>query len=266
MIKRSEFVGTAAGAVLAGPALASAAVNATDPIADNDPDIIVEHISLDRDGFSVPAYTARPKNENAATPGVVVVLHIWGVDAQIRDTVRRFAKAGFAASAPDIFARSHPPSGDGQTDYTIFRPFAQALKDEQVDGDLRAAAQWLHAQHPQNKVGITGFCMGGAIALRQAVSNAAVFSADAPFYGRVEGLDPKSVHVPVCGSYGGKDTGIPAADVRAFFDALTVPHDLTIYPQAGHAFFDHTRASWVAGAAADAWQRTIAFFTKYLSA
>ncbi|HET7814543.1 MAG TPA: dienelactone hydrolase family protein [Candidatus Baltobacteraceae bacterium] len=264
MLKRSEFVGTAAGAALAVPALAQAAAAQLDPIPENNPDITVSRPTLDRDGFALPAYAAQPKNATAATPGVVVVLHIWGVDEQIRDTVRRFAKAGFAAIAPDLFARSHPPSGDGATDYTVFAPLAKALKQPEVDGDLRAAALWLKAAHPQSKIGVTGFCMGGAIALRQAIDNADVFSADAPWYGKVEGLDPAQIKIPLCGSYGGKDTGIPADGVHAFFNALSVPHEVVVYPQAGHAFFDHTRSSWVQSASEDAWNRVTAFFAKYL--
>jgi carboxymethylenebutenolidase len=54
--------------------------------------------------------------------------------------------------------------------------------------------------------------------------------------------------------------------VRAFFAALKQPHDLKIYDEAGHAFFDDTRSSFVASAAADSWARTLAFFDKYLSA
>lgn len=264
MLKRSEFVGTAAGAALAVPVLTQAAAVQLDPVPENDPAIAVMRTTLDREGFALPAHAAQPKNATAQTPGVVVVLHIWGVDEQIRDTVRRFAKAGFAAIASDLFARSHPPSGDGATDYTVFAPFAKALKTPEVDGDLRAAAQWLKAAHPQSKIGITGFCMGGAIALRQAIDNADVFAAGAPWYGRVEGLDPAKIRIPVCGSYGGKDKSIPADQVQAFFNALTVPHEVEIYQQAGHAFFDHTRSSWVQSAAEDAWSRTTAFFAKYL--
>lgn len=266
-INRIEFVGIAAGAAAIGSTLSAAAeaAAALDPVPENDPAITVSRVQLPRDGFGLPAYTAAPKNANAATPGVVVVQHIWGVDASIRDTVRRFAKAGFAAIAPELFARQHPPSGDGATDYKQFVPIVQKLKDSEVDGDLRAGALWLKGAHPQAKVGVTGFCMGGAIALRQAIANGDVFSADVAWYGRVAGLDPSKFHIPIGGNYGEKDDSIPAAGVRAFADALTVPHDIVEYPQAAHAFFDHTRSSWVQSAAEDAWARTIAFFTKYLN-
>ena len=233
-------------------------------IGEDDPAIAVQRVELRRPDTVLPAYTAAPRAARPNTPGVVVVMHIWGVDEQIRETVRRFAKAGFAAIAPDLFARTGAPDGDGQTDYTKFRPHAEKLRKEQVDGDLRAAALWLQSAHPQGKVGVAGFCMGGAVALRQAIDNDDVFSADAVWYGKVAGIDPTKIRMPLVGSYGEKDTGIPPDEVRAFRKVLRTQNDIVIYPTSGHAFCDHTRESYVAPAAADSWRRTLAFFTKYL--
>ncbi len=105
--------------------------------------------------------------------------------------------------------------------------------------------------------------MGGHIALLAAIDTDRLFAAVFPFYGSVDGVKPDAVHVPVCGSYGGRDTSIPAADVRAFAAALRVPNDVRIYDEAGHAFFDDQRASYVATAAEDAWKRTLVFLEKY---
>ncbi len=234
------------------------------PVPQDDPAIEVTSVDLRRPDGVLPAYAARPRAARANTPGVVVVMHVWGVDEPIRDVVRRFAKAGFAAIAPDLYARFGAPSGDGETDYTMLRPFAEKLSDAQVDGDLRAAALWLKTAHPQGRVGVTGFCMGGAIALRQALDNDDVFAAAAVWYGKVSGVDAACIRMPIAGSYGEKDTSIPADTVRAFRKVLRAPNDVAIYPTSGHAFFDHTRPSYVAPAAEDAWRRTTAFFTKYL--
>ncbi|MBV9269825.1 MAG: dienelactone hydrolase family protein, partial [Candidatus Eremiobacteraeota bacterium] len=158
-----------------------------------------------------------------------------------------------------------PPSGDGATDYRAFQPLAAKLDPAQVDAALQAAAADIKSVFPKGKQGIWGFCMGGKIALKQAVAHPETYSAAAIFYGAVAGTDPKAMKVPMVGNYGEKDTGIPAADVRAFADALTVPHDIKVYPEAGHAFFDDQRASYVDSAATDAWRRTIAFLGKYLA-
>ncbi|MBV8639727.1 MAG: dienelactone hydrolase family protein, partial [Candidatus Eremiobacteraeota bacterium] len=116
------------------------------------------------------------------------------------------------------------------------------------------------SKSPQCKLGVTGFCMGGHLALIQSLDNADVFDAVAPFYGAVKDIDPTEIHIPVCGSYGEKDHSIPADDVRAWRAQLRVANDVRIYPTAGHAFFDDTRSSYVPSAADDAWKRTIAFF------
>lgn len=86
----------------------------------------------------------------------------------------------------------------------------------------------------------------------------------APFYGAVKDIDPTEIHIPVCGSYGEKDTSIPAEDVRTWRSALRVPNDIRIYGSAGHAFFDDTRSSYVASAADDAWKRVLAFYKDQL--
>ena len=72
--------------------------------------------------------------------------------------------------------------------------------------------------------------------------------------------------MPVCGSYGARDTSTPAEDVRAFRDALRVPNDIRVYNSAGHAFFDDQRASYSPAAAVDAWKRTLDCFKLYLEA
>lgn len=271
-VRRATFVGVtaaaAAGSAVLGTAFAQSDFGKPHPpiVSENDPAIVVEHVELQTADGAIPAYAATPKGATATTPGVVVVMAIWGVDTSIRDVVRRFAKAGFAAIAPDLYSRLGAPSGDGATDFSVFPPFAQKLQRPQTASDLKAAAQWLKARHSGARLGVTGFCMGGTIALRQAIDNADVFSADAVWYGKVADIDPAAIHMPMLGNYGERDTGIPADGVRAFQAKLQVPNDIVIYADAGHAFFDDQRRSYVPDAAEDAWRRTLAFFTKYLKA
>jgi len=266
---RRVFVGISAAATLSASTVTAGAQQQLGKphaplVPEDDPAIAFDRVEVKLPDAIVPAYAAWPARAKPGTPSVVVIMHVWGVDATIRDTVRRYANAGFAAIAPDLYARFGAPNGDGATDYTIFRPFSQKLDRQQYAGDIRAAAAWLAAKFPGTKTGITGFCMGGRIAMLAATDNADVLLAVAPFYGPLKDVDPKELRVPVCGSYGARGTGIPPDEVRAFFAALTVPNDLRIYDDAGHAFFDDTRPSYVADAAADAWKRTIAFFETYL--
>lgn len=286
---RRAFVGISGGTVLAAGTIAQALGQAAElgkthpPIVpEDDPAIDQGWIALTRPDKTIRAYQAAPKNAGPDTPGVVVVMHIWGVDTLIRDVVRRFAKEGYAAIAPDLYDRYGALSADGETDYKPFAAFAGKLNDAQVDGDVRAGAEVLRSKHPRGKIGVTGFCSGGAITLRQAVDGAGVFSAAAVWYGKVrystasgEGsndgpITPMAlayadeIHIPLAGNFGERDTSIRADDVRALAKRLSVPNDIKVYPEAGHAFFDDQRSSYVASAASDAWTRTLAFFAKYL--
>jgi carboxymethylenebutenolidase len=288
-ISRALFVGLSSAALAAAGSVTRALADGTKLgaphpplVSEDDPAITHARPSLERPGGDIDAYAAMPAGRVASTPGVVIVQHVWGVDAQIRDVVRRFAKSGFVAIAPNLYARQHAPSGDGSTDYKTFGPFAKALVDDQVDGDLQAAAAWIR-QTPDSststavKVGLIGFCMGGTIALRNSV-HSPTFTAVSVFYGKIRQTADAAaaatdtslayvakVNMPVCGSFGARDTGIPTADVTALQARLTVPNDIKVYDEAGHAFFDDTRPSYVATAAADAWSRTLAWFGKYVA-
>ncbi|HUN29241.1 MAG TPA: dienelactone hydrolase family protein, partial [Alphaproteobacteria bacterium] len=266
MMNRREFTGLATGAAATASVSAHAAAQsgfgAPHPpiVPENDPAITVDRPQLRRPDGVVNAYAAVPKQVRANTPGVVLVMAIWGVDDQLRDTVRRFAKAGFACIAPDLYSRMGAPSGDGSSSIETFKPFSAQLQRKQYNGDLRAAGLNLLSRSPNCKLGVAGFSTGGHLALIQALDNSDVFDAAAPFYGAIKDIDPTEVHVPVCGSYGEKDVSIPAEEVRAWRTALRVPNDIRLYGSAGHAFFDDTRSSYVPSAADDAWKRVLAFF------
>ncbi len=237
-------------------------------VPEDDPDISASRPQLHpAAGGPIQAYAAEPRSKHAANPGVVVIQAIWGVDSQLRDVVRRFAKAGYIAIAPALYSRLNPANGDGATDISAFRPLAQQMNEQGfVPTDVAAAHDWIAAQSFKAKIGITGFCMGGGIVLKEVVATS-IFAAAAPFYGAVEPIldQANAIKTPLLGSYGARDTSISPRDVTAFFSHVTPPHDLKIYDEAGHAFFDDTRESYVASAASNAWRRTLAWFHAYLS-
>lgn len=221
-------------------------------------------IEIERESAMMRTYVATPSDAGEATPTVVLAMHLSGVDASMRDAARRFAEAGFAVAIPDLYARFDAPDGDVETDYKAFFPFAQKLDVSTVDPDVRAAAQWLRAAHPRSKMAIAGFCMGGVMALHRTTREYAdLFSAAAVWYGAIR-IDPKSVAIPVVASYGSNDASIPIETVKAFRESLSVPNDVVVYPNAGHAFCDETRPSYEKNAADDSWQRSLAFLHDYL--
>ena len=234
-------------------------------IAENDPAVDSRDVVIERDGGSMAAFVASPSGASPDTPGVVLAMHVYGVDADQRDVARRFAKEGFVAIVPDLYARLGAPDAAVETDYRAFIPFARQLTFESVDADVRAAARWLHGAFPQTRLAIAGFCMGGVMATRRSTGHSSLFGAVSAWYGISSDVRPEDVDVPIVASYGANDASIPVETVEAFFSAVPVEHDVKIYPNAGHAFFDRTRPAFEPAAAEDSWKRSIAFLRKHLA-
>ncbi|HEY5349961.1 MAG TPA: dienelactone hydrolase family protein [Candidatus Lustribacter sp.] len=221
--------------------------------------VVAARIEIDCSGASLPAYYAAPTAAGAATPSIVMAMHLSGVDADQRQTARRFASEGFAAIVPDLYARFGAPDGDGERDYRAFLPFAKRLSFETVEPDIRAAAQWLRTAFPTTRTSIAGFCMGGVMALRRAHGCRDTFAAAAIWYGRVSDIDPTAIDIPLVASFGSADAGIPVATVQSFTAGLRVRNDVKVYADAGHAFCDPRGATYDRAAAENSWQRTITF-------
>jgi carboxymethylenebutenolidase len=221
--------------------------------------------------MQMPAYYAMPANSRDL-PVILVVQEIFGVHEHIRDVVRRFAKEGYLAVAPELYARQGDVSKLSNLD-EIWRIVAQ-VPDAQVMSDLDAAARWAAGKGGDaNRLGITGFCWGGRITWLYAAHNPGLRAAVA-WYGRVEGagtdLQPRNptqvvqdIRAAVLGLYGGADAGIPVEGVERMRDRLQAAGKTTefhIYPDAPHAFFADYRPSYRKGPAEDGWRRALAWF------
>ncbi|HZZ93280.1 MAG TPA: dienelactone hydrolase family protein [Usitatibacter sp.] len=219
----------------------------------------------------IPGYYAMPAN-GRDLPVILVVQEIFGVHEHIRDVARRFAKEGYLAVAPELYARQGDVSKLGSID--AIRAIVAQVPDAQVMSDLDAAARWAAQQGGDlDRLGITGFCWGGRVTWLYAAHNPRLKAAVA-WYGRVEGagtdLQPrnpmdvvKDIHAPVLGLYGGADAGIPAEGVERMRTALRgagKQAEIHIYPDAPHAFFADYRPSHREGPAQDGWRRALAWF------
>jgi carboxymethylenebutenolidase len=275
--RRRTFVGLGAAAAALGAsalrAFAADELGKPHPplVAENDPALAIDRPKIGYGDRTLDGYAARPVDAANIGGAIVVVQAIWGIDAQLRDTVRRLAKEGYAAVAPSLYTGLAAPPGDGATDIAPFRPIAAQLSDAVVSNDLAAAAAWAlrYADPAQSRksalrTAIAGFCMGGRFALNETILNPALYSAAAIWYGDLTKVNAADVKVPFLGSFGGRDTSIPADAVRKFTRELAVPYDVKIYDEAGHAFFDDTRASYVPSAATQGWDRMLAWFGTYL--
>jgi carboxymethylenebutenolidase len=222
---------------------------------------------------SIPAYHAMPMT-GKNFPVVLVVQEIFGVHEHIKDLCRRFAKAGYLAIAPALYARQGDVSNLEMAD--IFKVVAK-VPDAQVMSDLDATTEWAAKSGGNtNRLAITGFCWGGRIVWLYSAHNSKL-KAGAAWYGRIEGdkneLTPKNpidlvadMKAPVIGFYGGLDMGIPVASVEKMREAMKAakkPADINIYPQAQHGFNADYRPSYNKEAATEAWAKMLAWFKKY---
>lgn len=220
-------------------------------------------IEFSSNGGTTPGYLAMP-SDDAAHPGVVVIQEWWGLVPHIKEVAERFAREGFIALAPDLY------HGQIAVEPDEARKLAMALERARAVAEIQAAANFLSSLEnvTPRKIGVVGFCMGGGLALSTAAEGAPIGAAIA-FYGRpLDVNDTARLRVPVLGLYGELDQGIPVEKVRAFKQELAqwnVPHEIVIYPNAPHAFFNNTRPSaYHAISARDAWSRSLAWFRRYL--
>ncbi|TPG20680.1 dienelactone hydrolase family protein [Variovorax guangxiensis] len=225
-------------------------------------------------GFQVPAYAAAPSGKTGL-PVVLVIQEIFGVHGYIQDTCRRFAKLGYLAIAPELYARQGDPRS-----YTeipkLQSELVSKVPDAQVMADLDGALAYAAANGGDvNKAGITGFCWGGRIVWLYAATGKV--KAGVAWYGRLVGQPSENtpkhpvdvaaqIKAPVLGLYGGKDQGIPVDTIDKMKSILATGSDaakasqFVVYPEAGHAFHADYRPSYLKEAAEDGWRRTQAWF------
>ena len=235
--------------------------------------------SFEVNGFKVPAYYAAPAGKKDL-PVILVIQEIFGVHEYIADTARRFARAGYLAIAPELFARQGDPAQYGEMAKLIAEVVSR-VPDAQVMADLDGAVKWAGANGGNTrKVGITGFCWGGRITWLYAEQSKNV-KAGVAWYGLLVGqptaLTPKhpldlaaGLKAPVLGLYGGQDGGIPLTTVNEMKDALAAAgargnaaargSEFVVYPDAPHAFHADYRPSYRKDAAEDGFRRAIDWF------
>jgi len=223
----------------------------------------------------IPGYRAMPA-KGKAFPVVLVVQEIFGVHEHIKDVCRRFAKRGYLAIAPELYARQGDVSKVAEIGQIM--PIVAKVPDAQVMSDLDAAVAFAaHSGHGDiNRLGITGFCWGGRIVWLYAAHNPHL-KAGVAWYGRLVGstdpLHPQNpvdvaaqLKAPVLGLYGGQDQGITQASIAQMRDKLQAAHkpsEIVVYPDAGHGFHADYRPSFNAKDAADGDKRLFAWFKQH---
>jgi carboxymethylenebutenolidase len=227
------------------------------------PEIKAGDIEYQADGERSSGYLAQPA-DSSSHPGVVVIQEWWGLDGHIRDVAERFAREGFVALAPDLY------HGTFATEPDEARKLAMNLNRERAAADLGGAVQYLldMPEVAPNRVGCIGFCMGGSMTLMLAAANPSV-AAGAPFYaGFMPPTDELAkIDAELFCAFGADDQGIPLDRVQAFESTLREHGKnavVKVYEGAPHSFFNDTKPSYRAAAAADAWEHSLDLFRRVL--
>lgn len=219
-------------------------------------------------GYLVRPFSADTRSEAAAKlPGIIVVHENRGLNPHIEDIARRLALANFMAFAPDGLTSVGGFPGD---DFRGGQLFGKVNGMKMLE-DFVASALWLKARPDcSGKIGVTGFCYGGGVANTLAVRLGADLAAAVPFYGAVPpAADIPKIKAAILVHHGELDQKLAATwpGYDTALKAANVPHEGYIYPGAVHGFNnDATPERYNKAAADQAWQRTIAWFTKYTAA
>jgi carboxymethylenebutenolidase len=251
-------------AAQSAPRLAQADVNPV-TISPDDPDISVSDVQFESaDGSSMLGYMAMP-SASGVYAGVVVIHENRGLLEHHKDVVRRYAKAGFAALAPDLVSRE---GGTDNVDPDQVPGILATADPQRHSDDSIGAGAFLQQQDGvrSDAHGMTGFCFGGGVVWRTIGQDQTILAA-VPYYGPNPPLDLIAhTRAASFGMYGELDTQISstAPSVMAALETAGVAHDYHIYPGANHAFFNDTGPRYDKAAATDAWARTLAWFREYL--
>jgi Dienelactone hydrolase and related enzymes len=272
--RRQVMTGLAAGFALAVQPVAAQTMITTDTKG-----LEAGEVKIPTKDVEIPAYRAMPAS-GGPFPVVLVIQEIFGVHEHIKDICRRFAKLGYFAVAPELYARQGDVSKLSNMQ-DIFKIVMQ-VPDEQVMSDLDAAMNWAGktGKGDVSRFGITGFCWGGRIVWLYAAHQPKL-KAGVAWYGSLvpradrppTPLQPKQpidvagqLKAPVLGLYGEADQGIPVETVermRAALKAAGSPSEIILYPNAPHAFHADYRPSYRKEPAEDGWKRLLAWFKKY---
>jgi carboxymethylenebutenolidase len=216
-------------------------------------------------GGTARGYLVGPPS-GGARPGLIVVQEWWGLNDHIKDIADRFAAEGYVALAPDLY------DGKATKDAGEAGKLMQSLDEARALKILDGAVEYLKGRDnvDGSRIGVTGFCMGGTLALLLATHNRDI-KASAPFYGDVPPDDVlKNLRAPVLFIGAGEDPWITRDKMdrlSAALDKFGKAGEVKVYEGVGHAFFNDTREdAYNKDAAEDAWRRVTQFLAARLQA
>lgn len=235
-------------------------------------------VDMNVGGQTMEGYLTQPEAPGRY-PAVIVIQEIWGVNSHIQGVTDRLPSPGYVGLAPALFHREGRMTfGLHEEMNTAFAWMGQCT-DANLIADVKAAVDYLKSQPfvQPDRIGIVGFCFGGRVAY-QAAGNIPDLKASVVFYGGrilqpLGGSGPSpleqttNINAPILGLFGEEDQN-PAPDDVATIEAELKKqgksYEFHMYQGSGHGFHCDARPSYRPEAARDAWDKTIAWFDKYL--
>ncbi len=237
-------------------------------------------IQVRAEAGQMPAFVAAPQADGRYA-AVIVVMEAFGLNSHIKSVTKRLAREGYVAVAPDLYYRE-PNAVAAYDNLPEAIRMMTSLWDSKILSDVDAIISFLQKQANVrgDRIGMTGFCMGGRITFLTACNNRSIKAA-VPFYGGgtatvvqpsdrtpIAPLDyADKLEAPMLLFFGGQDAFIPLEQVdkiKARLRDLGKDAETIVFPEADHGFFCDERASYDRTAAEEAWRRLTEFFSRHL--
>ncbi|MGK7958718.1 MAG: dienelactone hydrolase family protein [Crocosphaera sp.] len=218
------------------------------------------------EGKPIRGYLASPADVDRPLPAIIVIHEWWGLNDNIKAMTRKIAAQGYTALAVDMYGGEFAKNPEKAMELvTEARNNSDRLQD-----NLTLAYQYLEQEQNAPKIGSIGWCFGGSLSLQTALLFPKNLDAAVIYYGGeletdLEALKP--LETPILGIFGELDQRPSPETVKNFemaLKSLNKDVDIYIYPNADHAFANPSGERYNPEAAADAWEKTIQFFSKYL--
>lgn len=198
-------------------------------------------------------------------PAIIVIHEWWGLNDWVKEQASKLADEGYVALAVDLYRGKVAATSDEAHE------LMRGVPEDRAQRDLHAAFAYLQSQSnvKRDRIGAIGWCMGGGYSLDVALQEPAL-AADVINYGHLatDAAALKKINAPILGLFGAQDRGITPDDVKKFkeqLDQLGKKNDITIYPDAGHAFENpNNKDGYRPKDAADAWDKTVKFLAANL--
>jgi carboxymethylenebutenolidase len=218
-------------------------------------------VTFSSEAGQASGHLARP---GTGKPGVIVLQEWWGLVPHIKDVAARFAAQGYVALAPDLY------HGKSTLEAAEAAHLMEGLDWGRAAKEIAGAVRYLREAEGCTRVGVTGFCMGGALTLIAATQPGV--DAYVAFYGfpPAKAADLDKITAPGLILFGEKEEYFSVPDAKAFAERQRQrgrAAEVVVYPGAGHAFFNNDRPEvYRPEAANDAWRRSLDHFGRHLRA